>query len=119
MSFDYAQFIAVYPEFSDIPQATVEFKGNLGDKILSDTSWGDVRDEALFLWTAHRLALEYNIAKALKPTKRILSTLAWLARKVQAMPAYQIHIATVRWFHLTTRWKPIIHAQPTAWSFYH
>lgn len=70
MSFDYAQFIAVYPEFSDIPQATVEFKGNLGDKILSDTSWGDVRDEALFLWTAHRLALEYNIAKALKNNKK-------------------------------------------------
>lgn len=70
MSFNYAQFIVVYPEFSDIPQANVEFKGNMGDKLLSDSSWGDMREEALFLWTAHRLALEYNIAKALKTNKK-------------------------------------------------
>lgn len=70
MSFNYAQFIAVYPEFSDIPQTNVEFKGNMGDKLLSESSWGDMRDEALFLWTAHRLALEYNIAKALKTNKK-------------------------------------------------
>lgn len=61
--FDSAIFLSIYPEFSQVPQCAVEGVGNHEDMVLSDTAWGDLRQHALFLRTAHRLAVRYNIGK--------------------------------------------------------
>ena len=66
MSFNTVKFKTIYPEFSSLTDIIVEYRGTQGDKTLSDTTWGDLREEALFLWTAHYLAIQYNIAKGLK-----------------------------------------------------
>ena len=64
--FVYNDFIMAYPEFSGIPENAVTNVGNVEDKILSDTAWGDLRCHALQLRTAHRLALRFNIGKIVK-----------------------------------------------------
>lgn len=66
MAFIYDDFINAYPEFSGVPQNAVSNVGNVEDKILSDTYWGNLRCHALQLRTAHRLALRFNIGKILK-----------------------------------------------------
>ena len=66
MAFIYDDFINAYQEFSGVPQNAVSNVGNVEDRILSDTYWGDLRCHALQLRTAHRLALRFNIGKILK-----------------------------------------------------
>ena len=63
MAFIYDDFINVYPEFSEVPASAVTNIGNIEDRILSDTYWGNLRCHALALRTAHRVALRYNIGK--------------------------------------------------------
>ena len=63
MAFIYDDFINVYPEFSEVPSSAVTNIGNIEDRILSDTYWGNLRCHALALRTAHRVALRYNIGK--------------------------------------------------------
>lgn len=64
--FCYNNFIMEYPEFGQINTHAVETVGSREDDILSDYSWGDLRDHALFLRTAHRLGLRFNIGRVLK-----------------------------------------------------
>lgn len=66
MAFDTNDFLSEYPEFSDIPQPAIMRVGCLEDRILSDSSWGDIRCHALNLRVAHRLAIRFNIGKILK-----------------------------------------------------
>lgn len=66
MAFIYDDFINSYNEFSGIPEQSVSNIGNIEDRILSETYWGNLRCHALFLRTAHRLAIRFNIGKILK-----------------------------------------------------
>lgn len=58
-----SMFLEIYPEFENVPVMARVNTGKIEDKILSDTSWGELRCHALFLRVAHRLALRYNIGK--------------------------------------------------------
>ena len=66
MAFNYGDFIAEFPEFTNINQTVVEKRGHIEDEILSLTAWGDLREHALNLRVAHRLGLRYNIGKVYK-----------------------------------------------------
>lgn len=66
MAFVYEDFIAAFPEFSQIPESAVKYRGNFADRLIHPTNWGDFRTDAVFLFTAHCLAIEYNITAALK-----------------------------------------------------
>lgn len=66
MAFIYDDFIDAYPEFSGLTPNAVSNVGNVEDRILSDTFWGELRCHALQLRTAHRLALRFNIGKIYK-----------------------------------------------------
>lgn len=61
--FDVNCFLNMYPEFNQIDKCAVEGTGMREDMIVSDTSWGKLRQHALFLRVAHRLALRFNIGK--------------------------------------------------------
>lgn len=61
--FDTNTFLAEYPEFADITQTAVTATGQREDDIVSDHAFGDLRQHAVFLRTAHRLALRFNIGK--------------------------------------------------------
>ena len=64
--FVYSDFIMKFPEFSGIDEGAVSNVGSVEDEILSDTAWGNLRCHALYLRTAHRLALRFNIGKIVK-----------------------------------------------------
>lgn len=64
--FNVVEFKSVYPEFSGLSDTVVLYTGAREDTILSDYSWKDLRMHALYLRTAHRLALRYNIGKQFK-----------------------------------------------------
>jgi len=66
MAFIYDEFILAYPEFGEIAVNAVSNVGDREDMILSDTAWGNLRCHALYLRTAHRLALRFNIGKIYK-----------------------------------------------------
>ncbi len=59
--FDINKFLTMYPEFIQINQCAVLGVGTREDDIVSETSFGDLREHAVFLRTAHRLALRFNI----------------------------------------------------------
>lgn len=59
--FDTNIFLAEYPEFADITQTAVTATGQREDDIVSDHAFGNLREHAVFLRTAHRLALRFNI----------------------------------------------------------
>lgn len=61
--FDTNKFLAEYPEFADIIQTAVTATGQREDDIVSDHAFGNLREHAVFLRTAHRLALRFNIGK--------------------------------------------------------
>lgn len=64
--FDIDLFAREYPEFIEIDKCSIARVGQIEDDILSDTSWGNLREHALFLRTAHRLALRFNIGRQYK-----------------------------------------------------
>lgn len=64
--FDVNVFLTEYPEFMQVNQCAVLKIGDREDGIVSDTSFGDLREHAVFLRTAHRLALRFNIGKQYK-----------------------------------------------------
>jgi len=64
--FDVSMFIQEYPEFEEVNEGAILSVGKREDCILSDTAWGYLRCHALFLRTAHRLALRFNISKGYK-----------------------------------------------------
>ena len=59
--FDTNKFLAEYPEFAEITQTAVTATGQREDDIVSDHAFGNLREHAVFLRTAHRLALRFNI----------------------------------------------------------
>lgn len=61
--FDVMEFLCMYPEFEGLQQAAVNGVGQREDSIVSDHAFGDLRQHAVFLRTAHRLALRFNIGK--------------------------------------------------------
>lgn len=64
--FDVMHFLCVFPEFNGLEQAAVEFTGKREDNIVSEKYFGDLRQHAVFLRTAHRLALRFNIGTIYK-----------------------------------------------------
>ena len=65
MAFDYSSFIAVFPEFTSIGATTVTFVGDFADEFLSKGAWGKWHTRAVWLLTAHKLALRYDVSPAL------------------------------------------------------
>ena len=59
--FNTTKFLEEYPEFGGITQTAVTATGEREDSIVSDHSFGDLREHAVFLRTAHRLAIRFNI----------------------------------------------------------
>ena len=64
------KFLDEYPEFTPgnpadkgITQGAVCATGTREDSIVSDHAFGNLREHAVFLRTAHRLALRFNIGK--------------------------------------------------------
>ncbi len=57
----YDVFIADYPEFAGLPQRPVERKLELANMTLNKGVWGPWFEQAVELWTAHYLAVRYNI----------------------------------------------------------
>lgn len=64
--FDVMTFLAEYPEFANITQTAVNATGQREDNVVSDKYFGDLREHAVFLRTAHRLALRFNIGTIYK-----------------------------------------------------
>ena len=64
--FKASKFLEEYPEFSEIKQPAVCAVGCREDNIVSDYSFGNLREHAVFLRTAHRLALRFNIGTIYK-----------------------------------------------------
>lgn len=63
MPYTYETFIADFPEFADVPQTAVERQLRYSVVMLSLSAWGKWYDMAQGLWTAHYLALEYDISE--------------------------------------------------------
>lgn len=61
--FDINVFLKEYPEFVQINPCAIVSTGTREDDIVSDSSFGELREHAVFLRTAHRLALRFNITK--------------------------------------------------------
>lgn len=62
---DVAAFREAFPQFGPdlVPDARIAFHLRVGDKLLSPTRWGDLRDEGLGLYVAHQITLELEAAK--------------------------------------------------------
>lgn len=60
--FDVDKFLAVFPEFGDIPSARIEFIGEWGEDFLSKTAFGKWWERAVWLFVAHRLATQFDIS---------------------------------------------------------
>lgn len=61
--FEINTFLTMYPEFVQIDKCAISGIGQREDMIVSDTSWGELRQHALFLRIAHRLALRFNVGR--------------------------------------------------------
>lgn len=61
----YDKFIEWYPEFEDVPKGAVERQLDLSNMTLSENAWGKWWNQACGLFTAHYLAVRYNISEAL------------------------------------------------------
>ena len=53
----YADFIEQFPAFSSLTEAQVNRALNLSSKLLDKSTWGDFYEEAVFLDSAHNLAI--------------------------------------------------------------
>lgn len=62
MAYTYDTFIADYPEFGGVPQAAVNRQLGQSELMLNPAAWGKWFEMAQGLWTAHYLALEYDIS---------------------------------------------------------
>jgi len=63
MSYDCKAFIAEYPEFgAPLPETAVERQLRQSALMLNPGAWGKWIEMARGLWTAHYLALEYDIS---------------------------------------------------------
>lgn len=55
-----------YPEFDDVPDGSVDRQLALANMTLSPSAWGKWLEQALGLFTAHYLAVRFNISAALQ-----------------------------------------------------
>lgn len=62
MAYTYDTFIVDYPEFADLPPAAVNRQLRQSVLMLNPGAWGKWYEMAQGEWTAHYLALEYDIA---------------------------------------------------------
>ena len=62
MAYTYETFIADYPGFADLPPAAVTRQLRQSVLMLNPGAWGKWYEIAQGEWTAHYLALEYDIA---------------------------------------------------------
>jgi len=60
----YAEFIALYPEFTTMSQVIVEDKLTRAELLLSSSAWGDFYQTAIGLDAAHNLALRAAIGSS-------------------------------------------------------
>lgn len=67
---DVAAFREAFPQFTEklVPDARIAFHLRVGDKLLSPTRWGELRDDGLGLYVAHQLSLELEAAKDTRGT---------------------------------------------------
>lgn len=61
----YDKFIGWYPEFEDVPKGAVERQLDLSNMTLSVNAWGKWWTQACGLFTAHYLAIRFNLSEAL------------------------------------------------------
>lgn len=61
----YEEFIEGFPEFADIAEGAVKRQLDLSNMTLSRPAWGKWWRHAVELFTAHYLALRFNLAAAL------------------------------------------------------
>lgn len=61
----YDEFKAWYPEFADVPQGAVENQLDLSNMTLAYSAWGKWWRQAVGLFTAHYLALRFDISNGL------------------------------------------------------
>lgn len=66
MAYTYDTFIVDYPEFADLPPAAVNRQLRQSVLMLNPGAWGKWYEMAQGEWTAHYLALEYDIAEKCK-----------------------------------------------------
>lgn len=67
---DYTLFVAEYPEFAALPEAAVTVQLRRADLMLSINAWGKWLCMAQNLYTAHHLALEYDMGEACADIKK-------------------------------------------------
>lgn len=60
-SFQYEIFIKIFPEFTDVPEASVFFVGDFCFEFLPKHVWGKWHTQACFLLIAHKLARRYPV----------------------------------------------------------
>lgn len=58
----YAEFTATFPEFAGVPQTAAGFRLDLSARLLSEASLGKWWKYAVFLLTAHYLALRFDLS---------------------------------------------------------
>ena len=61
----YTQFVDWFPEFEELPQNAVERQIDLSTTTLEPSVWGKWYEHAVCLFTAHYLAVRFNITNAL------------------------------------------------------
>jgi hypothetical protein len=64
---DVATFRANFPEFSSttvFPNTMITFWSGIGERLLIETSWGDLYEHGLQLFTAHKIAIAATNAKS-------------------------------------------------------
>lgn len=54
----YAEFIAQYPVFTSVAQATVTLQLSLSERLLDESAWGDFYGDAIGLDAAHNLVID-------------------------------------------------------------
>jgi len=62
MAYTYDTWLADYPEFAEVPPAAVARQLRQSLLMLNPAAWGKWYETAQGDWTAHHVALEYNIA---------------------------------------------------------
>lgn len=61
LSQEYSEFVTAFPEFQNVPAPAVQYQLTLSQLVLSEGTWGQFYSYALFLYTAHYLAIRYNL----------------------------------------------------------
>jgi hypothetical protein len=80
------EFLAVFGEFGDVPQAAVQFRLDLAMK-QDKAEWGDYWRQAVMLMAAHALALRFNLSEKAAESGRMNPYMTGLATSQSASPS--------------------------------